>query len=105
MSSGSEPKPSELAGRFGRAARGRPTANRLPSTDDRPPEAVDRGPSTDDRNGWEAQHQRVTFYCPKDLLEAIEAEVERSKREDPRSRRRSKTSVIVDAIREHLDAD
>jgi hypothetical protein len=46
--------------------------------------------------------RRVTVYCPKDLLAAIEAEVERSKREDPRSKRRSKTSVIVDAIREHL---
>lgn len=45
---------------------------------------------------WEAQHQRVTFYCPRDLIRAIEFEGERSER--------SKSQVIVDAITEHLRA-
>jgi Ribbon-helix-helix protein, copG family len=44
---------------------------------------------------WEASHQRVTFYCPLELLEAIEADMRRSGR--------SKTAVIVDALREHLN--
>ena len=43
---------------------------------------------------WEAEHQRVTFYCPVRLLGQIEAEMSRSSR--------SKTAVIADAIREHL---
>jgi hypothetical protein len=43
---------------------------------------------------WDDTHQRVTFYCPLELLEVIEAEMERSGR--------SKTGVIVDALREHL---
>jgi Ribbon-helix-helix protein, copG family len=38
--------------------------------------------------------QRVTFYCPLELLEAVEAEMERSGR--------SKSGVIVDALRAHL---
>jgi hypothetical protein len=45
---------------------------------------------------WEEQHQRVTFYCPRTLLRAIEIEGARS--------RRSKTQVIVDAVVEHLAA-
>ena len=43
---------------------------------------------------WEAAHQRVTFYCPRDLLRAVELETARSQR--------SKSQVIVDALREHL---
>jgi hypothetical protein len=43
---------------------------------------------------WEAAHQRVTFYCPVDLLDQVEAEVARSGR--------SKSRVIVDALRAHL---
>ena len=43
---------------------------------------------------WDETHQRVTFYCPLELLEAVEAEMERSGR--------SKTGVIVDALRAHL---
>ncbi len=44
---------------------------------------------------WEASHRRVTFYCPEDLLHAIEAEMVRSGR--------SKSRVIVDALQEHLE--
>jgi hypothetical protein len=43
---------------------------------------------------WEASHTRVTFYCPVSLLGQVEQEIRRSGR--------SKTRVIVDAIREHL---
>lgn len=43
---------------------------------------------------WEAAHQRVTFYCPRDLLRTVELEGARSQR--------SKSQVIVDALREHL---
>jgi hypothetical protein len=43
---------------------------------------------------WESEHTRVTFYAPLDLL----AEVETSMAQTGRS----KTQVIVDALREHL---
>lgn len=43
---------------------------------------------------WEEAHQRVTFYCPRDLLRTLELEAVRSDR--------SKSQVIVDAIRQHL---
>ena len=52
---------------------------------------VDRPPST---GTWEQAHRRVTFYCPVAVLAALEREMGRS--------RRSKTAVIVDALREHL---
>jgi hypothetical protein len=39
----------------------------------------------------------VTFYCPLELLEAVEAEMARSGR--------SKSGVIVDALRAHLAGD
>ena len=62
------------------------------------PSAVARLPQPVDRKrsaaGWDESHRRVTFYCPLDLLEGLEKEVGRS--------RRSKTAVIVEAIREHL---
>jgi len=61
------------------------------ATVDHQPSTVDRSPST---ATWEEAHRRVTFYCPLDLLRALESEMDRS--------RRSKTAVIVDAIREHL---
>jgi hypothetical protein len=73
------------------------------STDDRQRSTVKGGPSTDEgrlstvegqRSTWEASHSRVTFYCPDDLLEAVEREMDRSGR--------SKSRVIVDALREHL---
>ncbi len=44
--------------------------------------------------GWEADHQRLTFYCPVALRERIEAAVAASGR--------SKTRVIVDALDAHL---
>ena len=43
---------------------------------------------------WEEAHHRVTFYCPRELLAELEAEMERSGR--------SKSRVIVDALVEHL---
>jgi hypothetical protein len=43
---------------------------------------------------WDARHRRVTFYCPEDVLEAIHDDMARSGR--------SKTRVVVDALREHL---
>ena len=66
---------------------------RQPSTVNPPSSTVDRMPS---ETTWEEAHRRVTFYCPLDLLRALESEMTRS--------RRSKTAVIVDAIREHLRA-
>ena len=61
---------------------------------DRQPQTVDRRPSTVDTDRWEDTHQRVTFYCPHDLLAAVETEMRRSGR--------SKSKVIVDAIAAHL---
>ena len=43
---------------------------------------------------WEETHRRVTFYCPDEVLDAIETEMARSDR--------SKTRVIVDALRTQL---
>jgi Ribbon-helix-helix protein, copG family len=43
---------------------------------------------------WEETHHRVATYWPLELLEAVEAEMRRS--------RRSKSRVVVDALREHL---
>ena len=43
---------------------------------------------------WEETHQRLTFHCPVTLRRAIEEEVARSGR--------SKSRIIVDAVREHL---
>lgn len=69
-----------------------------------PPSTVDEQPVTVNRRRvtnivapaqrWEAQHTRVTFYCPVELLERIEAEIVESGR--------SKTAVIVDALRADL---
>jgi hypothetical protein len=58
-----------------------------------------QGSSNPKRDGgavgsWEGQNKRVTFYCPTQLLDLIEEEMERSGR--------SKTSVIVDALRGDL---
>ncbi len=62
-------------------------------------EDVDRIPSRDREPAagqtWDESHRRVTFYCPQDVLEAIEAEMARSGR--------SKSRVIVDALSEHLE--
>ncbi len=61
-----------------------------------PPSTVDGPPSTVTASGtnWEDGHQRVTFYCPRGLLVAVEQEMARSGR--------SKTQVIADALREHI---
>jgi hypothetical protein len=45
---------------------------------------------------WEANHERLTFHCPKNLIKEIKDEVRRSSR--------SKSRVIVDAIRAHLQS-
>lgn len=52
---------------------------------------VDRQPST---STWGERHKRVTFYCPVELLSQLEAEMDHSGR--------TKSGVIVDAIRQHL---
>ena len=61
-------------------------------------DAVDRLPSRGQEAAggpkWDESHRRVTFYCPQELLEALEAAMTRSGR--------SKSRVIVDALREHL---
>jgi metal-responsive CopG/Arc/MetJ family transcriptional regulator len=44
--------------------------------------------------GWDETHQRITFYCPNDLLEAVEAAM--------KATNRSKSQVIVDALRSEL---
>jgi hypothetical protein len=52
----------------------------------------------DDSDGtWESQHRRVTFHCPTDLLEALEAEMAVSGR--------SKSEVIREALAECLVDD
>lgn len=43
---------------------------------------------------WEDNHQRITFYCPKDLVVAVEAAMADTSR--------SKSQVIVDALRAQL---
>lgn len=48
----------------------------------------------DDGQPWEAAHRRLTFYCSYKMLDAIQAERERS--------RRSKTQIITDALAQHL---
>ena len=54
-----------------------------------------RSPSTGGRVGELGRDPpAVTFYCPLELLEAVEAEMARSGR--------SKTGVIVDALQAHL---
>lgn len=47
-----------------------------------------------ERHRWEETHRRVTFYCPDEVLDAIETEMASSDR--------SKTRVIVDALRAQL---
>jgi len=47
--------------------------------------------------GWEENHQRITFYCPNDLVAAVEAAMA--------STSRSKSQVIVDALRGELLAE
>ena len=72
------------------APRGREAVFGPRPTVDEQPQTVNRPPSTVDAARWEDTHQRVTFYCPRDLLAAVEAEMRRSGR--------SKSKVIVDAI-------
>jgi hypothetical protein len=91
----------------GRATVDRPpsTVTGGPSTADGNPLTVDRRPETVDGSGtagltgggtgsWEEQNKRVTFYCPRWLLADIENEMAQSGR--------SKTAVIVDALRNDL---
>ena len=59
------------------------------------PLTVDGPRPTSDEERWEDSHTRVTFYCPVPLLRTIERKMTTSKR--------SKSQVIVDALRDHLD--
>ena len=63
-------------------------------TVDRKRLTVDRKPSPVTAQKWEESHVRVTFHCPVDLVEAIEAEASDSGR--------TKSRVIVEAIRADL---
>ena len=56
-----------------------------------------RGEPAPESTRWDAYHRRVTFYCPVDLLAAIEAEMERSGR--------GKSRVIADVLWEGLSAN
>lgn len=88
------PKRRTISDRLGQdQARGRDAIYGQPQPAPEPPGTVDRQRSTPTAS-WDDTHQRLTFYCPLDLLEAIEADMRRSGR--------SKTGVIVDALREHL---
>jgi hypothetical protein len=59
---------------------------------------VHRIPVTGDRREapvpWEDSHRRVTFHCPNAVLAEVEAAMKKSGR--------SKSRLIVDAIRAHL---
>jgi len=46
---------------------------------------------------WDANHKRVTFYCPLELLHELEAAV--------RTAGRSKTQFLVEGLRLALDRD
>jgi Ribbon-helix-helix protein, copG family len=72
-------------------ARGRAAIYGQPEPAPSPPPPA---PARREGPSWDDTHQRVTFYCPLELLEAIEAERERTGR--------SKSRVITDALREHL---
>jgi hypothetical protein len=91
------PKRSSLRARLDQdqdqAARGQEAVYGQPETP--APAGLPGGPPVATAATWEATHQRVTFYCPLELLEAVEAEMRRTGR--------SKTGVIVDALKEHLD--
>jgi len=84
------PKRSTLRDRLAVDARGQEAVYGQPSTVDGQPSTL----PTPDGPGWEASHLRVTFYCPRELLGQVEAEMDRSGR--------SKSRVITDALREHL---
>jgi hypothetical protein len=47
---------------------------------------------------WEEANQRVTFYCPKDVL----AELEQRVLEERDKAGRSKSRIIVDGLRKEL---
>jgi len=83
--------PAPAATQPGRAGSGRggERGNRLRST-------VAGGPSTVDGHvrAWTEAHKRVTFYSHRDLIRDIERAMAESGR--------SKSQVIVDALRDHL---
>jgi hypothetical protein len=62
-----------------------------------PPETVDGRPSavtTTSQRRWDDAHQRVTFYCPRPLLRAVERRMAHADQ--------SKSQVIVSALRRDL---
>jgi hypothetical protein len=77
-----------------RAAPARRAADRIRSTPAKAPPASTK--PTADSSDWEENNVRVTFYCPRPMLEKVEKEIVRSGR--------SKTRVIVDAIEHHLSS-
>ncbi len=91
-----QPKRQSLRTRIDQEALGRDAVFGQRETVDPQQWTGDRRPSTVDAAAkrWEQTHQRVTFYCPRDLLATVESEMQKSAR--------SKSRVIVDAIAEHL---
>ncbi len=53
------------------------------------------GPDGIDAKSWTEFNPRIIFYCPRDVLAAIEDEMTRSGR--------TKTQVIVEAVRSYLE--
>ncbi len=84
------PKRPELADRLATEGKGREAFAAAA------PVASTRG-GGEDKGRWEDTHQRVTFHCSVALREAIEEEMRRSGR--------SKSRVIVDALRADLGVE
>lgn len=71
----------------------RSTADGAPLT----PNTRTRRPAAAREQRWEAENKRLTFHCPKFLEDLIE--------EAMRASGRSKSRVIVDALKQHLRVD
>lgn len=101
---GSDPLDDLLPGKPKPRARGLPsTVHRPRSTKvarkSGPAKKTAAKPAPPASGSWDATHERVTFHCPRAIIDAVEAEVTRSKRS---GEGRSKSRIIVDAIRQHL---
>lgn len=101
---GSDPLDDLLPGKSKPRASGRPsTVHRTRSTKvarkPGPAKKATAKPAPAAPGSWDATHERVTFHCPRAVIDAVEAEVTRSQRA---GEGRSKSRIIVDAIRQHL---
>lgn len=94
---GSDPLDDLIPGQPAKIHRPPSTVHRPPSpksTKSAPKKRAATKPAAVPAASWEATHERVTFHCPRAVIDAVEAEVTRGAR--------SKSRVIVDALREHL---